>query len=76
MLRKTKSASMSWSIIGPTTQNTPLMRLRVGPTLGISTVEALVLEQCWANVSSPAPTMKCCQQLQHLPNCGPTIACY
>ena len=39
-----------------------------------STVQTLVLVPCWACVSTP--TMTCCQQLQPLPNVGPTIACY
>ena len=39
-----------------------------------STVETLVLVQCWVNVSTPS--MTCCQQLQPLPNVGPTIACF
>ena len=38
------------------------------------TVEILVLDQCCANVS--LPTMTCSQQLQPLPNLGPTITCY
>ena len=39
----------------------------VGPTL-----DQTLNNGCWANVSTP--TMTCCQQLQPLPNVGPTTA--
>ena len=52
-------------------QNPPLVRS--WSSNSTSTVETLVLVQCWANVSTPTT---CCQQLQPLPNVGPTIACY
>ena len=59
-----RQASMCWAFIGPTTQNQSNgLRWANNST---STVETLVLDQCWAIVSTP--TMTCCQQLQPLHN--------
>ena len=46
----------------------------VGPMLAQQYFTYTLINQCWANVSTP--TMTCCQLLQPLPNVGPTIACY
>ena len=59
-------------ITGPTTQKPPLVR---GCTWQktVSTVETLLLDQCWTNVTI---TLTCFQHLQQLPNVGHTIDCY
>ena len=61
-----QSASICWTFIGSNTS--------CRHNISTSTVEPLVLDQCRANVSTPA-TKTYCQQLQPLPNVGPTIAC-
>ena len=78
MLRKMtiKVGKHGWAIIGPTTQNQPSVRsFRASwAKNSTSSVETLVLDQCWANVNTL--TMTCCKQLKPLPNVGPPIACY
>ena len=69
-----QSASMCWTILGPTIRKPPMMRccsVNLGHTLP---VETLVLNQCWTNVSKP--TMTYCQQLQPFPNVDSTIGSY
>ena len=68
-----QSASICWTFIGSNTQNPALVR-SCRNNISTSTVEPLVLDQSRANVSTPTKTY--CQQLQPLPNVGPTIACY
>ena len=58
------TVSMCWTIIGPTTQNPPLLR-SFGANVGPTTVQ-----RCWTN----AGQMSARQQFQPLPNVGPTIA--
>ena len=60
-----QQACVAWVIIGPTTQN-PRWCEVVRSMLGLQryfNVETLVLDQCWANVSTP--TLTFCQKPNH-----------
>ena len=58
------TASMCWTIIGPTTRNPTLLR-----SFGAN-VDPTTVQRCWTN----AGQISARQQFQPLPNVGPTIA--